>query len=202
MHFRLPLALCCSILITGCLNPDDDRLSETQASHSTTTEVNASTTGDGTEGTTGKQPVQGDCEPEATSKKVFKAVNQARSEPRYCGSDYYEAAPALSYSCQLEIPASDHSQDMASDNFFSHIGSDGLRVPHRVSAANYSWQAVGENIAAGFSGVEGVMTAWLDSPGHCRNIMNDRYTEFAVVVKKTSAADYSNYWTQVFALPD
>ncbi|MBL7110644.1 MAG: hypothetical protein ISS19_01735 [Bacteroidales bacterium] len=39
-----------------------------------------------------------------------------------------------------------------------------------------------------------VIEAWLDSPGHCKNIMNDKVTELGVA---TSGA----YWTQVFAKP-
>ncbi len=90
---------------------------------------------------------------------------------------------------------------MAENNFFSHTGSDGLSVSGRVTATGYDWSAVGENIAAGQSTVDQVMQSWLDSEGHCKNIMSDQFDEFAVSRVDTDSADYDHYWTQVFAAP-
>jgi len=73
-----------------------------------------------------------------------------------------------------------------------------LQVSNRVTATGYTWSAVGENIAAGYSSVEAVMQGWLESPGHCRNIMSDQYREFAVSRVDVNDSDYSSYWTQVF----
>jgi uncharacterized protein YkwD len=88
---------------------------------------------------------------------------------------------------------------MASQNFFSHTGSDGLDVSRRVTATGYTWFGIGENIAVGQSSVDEVMQGWLKSPGHCRNIMNDQYREFGVSRVDANDSDYPRYWTQVFA---
>ena len=90
---------------------------------------------------------------------------------------------------------------MATNNFFSHTGSDGLSVSNRVDATGYEWSTVGENIAAGQSTVTQVVQGWLNSEGHCRNIMNANFTELGAERVDSTSADFSTYWTQVFAAP-
>jgi uncharacterized protein YkwD len=90
---------------------------------------------------------------------------------------------------------------MGDYNFFSHTGSDGLTVGDRVRNAGYDWSAVGENIAAGQQTINTVMMVWLESPGHCANIMRPIYTEFGAASYSVYGSDYSIYWTQVFARP-
>jgi len=134
-------------------------------------------------------------------KQMLTQVNAARSRPRNCGSEDYPATTALSWHCTLEDVAYAHSRDMGDYNFFSHTGSDGLTVGDRVTNAGYDWSAVGENIAAGQQTIDIVMAAWLDSPGHCANIMNPVYTEFGAASYRVDGSDYPIYWTQVFARP-
>jgi len=134
-------------------------------------------------------------------KQMLTQVNNARSQPRECGSESYPATAALSWHCTLEDVAYAHSRDMGDNNFFSHKGSDGLSVGDRVSNAGYDWSAVGENIAAGQQTIDMVMAVWLDSPGHCANIMSSVYTEFGAASYSVDGSDYPIYWTQVFARP-
>ncbi|MGB7932979.1 MAG: CAP domain-containing protein [Gammaproteobacteria bacterium] len=135
-------------------------------------------------------------------KEMLTHVNAARSQARNCGNVNYPATNALSWHCTLEDVAYVHSRDMGDHNFFSHTGSDGLTPGDRVRNAGYDWSAVGENIAAGQQSIDTVMTAWLDSPGHCANIMNSSYTEYGAASYTVSGSDYSIYWTQIFARPD
>lgn len=134
-------------------------------------------------------------------KQMLTQVNAARSQSRSCGSENYPAAAALSWHCTLEDVAYAHSRDMGDHNFFSHTGSDGLTVGDRVSNAGYDWSAAGENIAAGQQTIDTVMAAWLDSPGHCANIMRPLFTEFGMASYSVTGSDYRIYWTQVFARP-
>lgn len=76
----------------------------------------------------------------------------------------------------------------------SHEGSDGSGLGQRVTREGYAWSAVGENVAHGHRSASHVMTDWLDSPGHCANIMHPAFTEFG-------AGEVNHYWTQVFARP-
>ena len=136
-----------------------------------------------------------------SDKVMLTQVNDARSQARSCGTVNYKATAALSWNCTLENVADEHSRDMGDHNFFSHTGSDGLSAADRVSNAGYAWSAVGENIAAGQPTIDAVMTAWLDSPGHCANIMTTSYTELGAASYAVSGSDYPIYWTQVFARP-
>jgi len=134
-------------------------------------------------------------------KNVLQRVNDARAQPRKCGNQAFEAAPALSWNSELADAALAHSRDMAKQDFFSHRAPDGSMVSDRASRAGYSWQRIGENIAAGQGSADQVMAGWLASPGHCSNIMNPDFTEMgaAYAIDKSSAA--GSYWTQVFGTP-
>jgi uncharacterized protein YkwD len=136
-----------------------------------------------------------------SDKEMLTQVNNTRSQTRNCGTVNYPATAALSWNCTLENVAYEHSRDMGDHNFFSHTGSDGLSVGDRVKSAGYDWSAVGENIAAGQPTIDAVMKAWLDSPGHCANIMFSSYSEIGAASYAVSGSDYPIYWTQVFARP-
>ena len=90
---------------------------------------------------------------------------------------------------------------MAVNSYFSHTGLDGRSVAQRVSAAGYSWRAVGENIAGGPSSAAAVMSGWLSSAGHCANIMGIQYQDVAVACVQRSGSPYGRYWTMVLARP-
>jgi len=134
-----------------------------------------------------------------TDKQMLTRVNNARQQARGCGSSPYAATALLAWHCSLEAAAQRHSTDMAVNNIFSHTGSDGTNAGQRISATGYPWHAWGENIAAGYATVESVVTGWLNSPGHCANIMNPIVTEMGAASTSSASSDYQNYWTQVFA---
>ena len=85
---------------------------------------------------------------------------------------------------------------MVANNYFSHTGSDGSSMATRVNATGYAWLSLGENIAAGYSGIDAVLAGWMASDGHCANIMNPSFNQVGLVcVSGTSATMYSSYWT-------
>ena len=136
---------------------------------------------------------------EAARALVLGLVNAARAEARRCGTDDYPAAPALVWDDRLGSAATGHSADMATHDFFSHTGSDGGSVADRVSAEGFPWSAVGENIAAGQATAADAMAGWLESPGHCRNVMNARYASLGMACSADAGTSWGTYWTQVFA---
>ncbi|MDP3655044.1 MAG: CAP domain-containing protein [Rhodoferax sp.] len=69
---------------------------------------------------------------------------------------------------------------------------------HQLSAlftTGYAYCAVGENIAAGQTSVQSVMSTWINSPGHCQNLMNPTYRDMGVACVRNDAASYRLYWT-------
>ncbi len=132
---------------------------------------------------------------------VLGQINAARASSRLCGSVSFPAAAALTWNNTLFTAAARHSQNMATRQFFDHINPDGVTASQRVTLAGYVWSATGENIAAGYPDVSAVMKAWLDSPGHCKNIMNSAYVDVAVSCASTTRVQYPTYWTMELARP-
>jgi len=106
-------------------------------------------------------------DPAMVQQALLQLVNESRKESRMCGGDKFSPAPAITLQPTLQSIAKGHSLDMATNNFFSHTGSDGLTVLERAVASGYNWQHISENIAAGHVTTGEVHAGWLASPGHC-----------------------------------
>ena len=107
----------------------------------------------------------------------------------------------MSWNSKLFDAAAAHSADMANNNYFSHTGQNGSNFGQRITAAGYAWKAAAENIAAGQSSTQQVMESWLQSPGHCSNIMSKAYTEVAVSCVQNASSAYKRYWAMELATP-
>lgn len=127
--------------------------------------------------------------------EILQRVNTLRLAGAVCGSTTYAATTALTWNTQLLQAARGHSTDMAQNNYFSHTSLDGRTLAQRVLATGYSYMALGENIAAGQTSVESVMTAWINSPGHCQNLMSPAFRDIGVACVRNDAAAYRLYWT-------
>lgn len=138
---------------------------------------------------------------EEAGKKILELVNRARTVPRTCGDQSYEAASALGWNAKLAAAALAHSRDMAGNNYFRHTGKDNSEAGDRVWQEGYRWRRIGENIATGQGSPEEVVDAWLASPLHCKNIMNASFTEMGAAFVVNRSADTVVYWTQVFGTP-
>lgn len=132
--------------------------------------------------------------------RVVELVNIARSKPRRCGRERFAAAPPLRESRQLTRAAADHARDMARRKYFDHRGSDGSEPRDRVRRSGYQWVLTGENIAFGPESAEEVVAGWLESPGHCANIMERRFRDIGVGVAIGKKRGHI-YWVQEFGAP-
>jgi len=139
---------------------------------------------------------------EVVGRQILDAVNAARAVPRSCGEQAFGAAPPVAWNKALGAAALAHSRDMAARRHFGHEGSDGSMVASRATRAGYNWRLVGENIAAGQTSAAEAVAGWLDSPGHCANLMNPAFTEMGAgyEISRARMPGFA-YWTQVFALP-
>ncbi|MDY0976872.1 CAP domain-containing protein [Massilia sp. CFBP9012] len=135
-------------------------------------------------------------------RAILIEVNAARASARSCGKQAFPAAPPLSWNPALGDAALAHSRDMATGRYFSHRAKDGSQATDRALRAGYSWRRVGENIAFGQRSPREAVEGWLDSPGHCANIMNRDFTEMGAAYGVTPERQTGIiYWTQVFAAP-
>lgn len=125
--------------------------------------------------------VDGDCHADEKIARMEVAINEARSTETDCNSEgVYPAAGPVQGHPLLHEAAQVHADDMAENDFFSHTGSDDSSFSQRIAATGYPGSARAENIAAGGSEPEAIVQRWLDSDGHCRNLMNSSVNEFGL----------------------
>lgn len=135
--------------------------------------------------------------PRGFADEMLAAVNWYRSGARMCGSDSLHPVAPLRWDSRLADAAQGHSTFMAETGKFSHEGRNGSTPPARMIAAGYNPAAAAENIAAGSpSTVDQVVAGWMNSPGHCRNIMNGNFRDLGAAV--ATAPNGTMYWTQNF----
>ena len=129
---------------------------------------------------------------------LLQLVNKARSQARTCGSTAYPAVAPLAYSASLGKAAGGWATYLAVHNKFDHV--IGSSTPtSRARAAGYRGGA-GENIAAGQDTPAAVMAAWLNSPGHCSNIMDRDYQDLGIGYAYAANSTYQTYWVQDFGI--
>ncbi|HEU4604073.1 MAG TPA: CAP domain-containing protein [Steroidobacteraceae bacterium] len=134
-------------------------------------------------------------------RRALALVNEARAKPRKCGATAFGPAPPLQNSVLLDQAAQIHATDMAMHNFFAHEGSDGSRPSDRITRVGYKWRAVAENIAAGYREIDPVVAGWIQSPGHCANLMNPVYTQMGIAFALNPKSESGVYWSQTFGRP-
>lgn len=146
-------------------------------------------------------PVRGaGAEPVPVSRQV-ELINAVRARGVRCGSRELAPVPPLHLSTQLSDVALGHALDMARHNYFDHQDPAGHSPAERVRASGYRETLVGENIAYGPKSADEVVRGWLDSPGHCENIMDVRFSEVGIAYAAGTGSKPGLYWVQVFAAP-
>lgn len=88
--------------------------------------------------------------------------------------------PELSWNKTLEEAAKLKAEDMAKNEYFAHTSPTGITPWHWLSQVDYNFIYAGENLAVDFTESENVENAWLNSPKHRENIMNQNFTEIGI----------------------
>jgi uncharacterized protein YkwD len=139
----------------------------------------------------GPPPSTGKCGMNAFEEEVFNIVNQNRQnsglQPYQCDAKAVQVARS-------------YSALMCQTGHFSHYGPDGSTPWTRLKAGGVSYSSAGENIAAGQTTPEKVMTSWMNSSGHRANIMSSSFTHIGVGYDNCGNG-YKHYWTQSFFRP-
>ena len=161
---------------------------------------NSSTDNTGDSGTR-SDDIIGDCTLTDRERSLFNAINDARTEARYCGTRSMTAVPALKWHCTLGQAAYNHSKDMAEVGFFSHTGSDGSSLGTRIDQAGYDYSNAAENIWHTEETVNSVMDSWLNNRGNCQNIMNNAFLHMGAGIYESSSSPFGIYWTLKLATP-
>jgi uncharacterized protein YkwD len=133
--------------------------------------------------------------------RALQLVNEVRARGTHCGERSFGPAPPVTLSGTLGGVALGHAADMAEHNYFEHEDLAGRSPADRVRAVGYHEKLVGENIAYGPKSAEEVVQGWLDSTGHCENIMDPRFAEMGIAFAAGHAAKRGLYWVQLLAAP-
>ncbi len=110
---------------------------------------------------------------------------------------------ALTENFTLNRDAQMKVDDMFAKQYFDHVSPTGVGPADLAQAVGYAYVTVGENLALGdFAGDSGVVTAWMNSPGHRANILNTHYSEIGVAVGKGMYEGHMTWLAvQSFGLP-
>ena len=107
--------------------------------------------------------------------KVIEFTNKQRSEN---GS-----LEPLTENLKLDLSAEKKLQDMFDGQYFEHESPSGVKVGDLGEEVGYEYILIGENLALGnFKDDESLVLAWMNSPGHRANILNEHYKEIGVAV--------------------
>jgi uncharacterized protein YkwD len=135
------------------------------------------------------------------ARRALELVNDVRARGARCGEHSFAPAPPVRLSETLASVAFGHAADMAKHDYFEHEDLAGHSPADRVRAVGYREKLVGENIAYGPKSPEEVVQGWLESPGHCENIMNPRFAEMGIAYAAGQASRRGLYWVQLLAIP-
>jgi uncharacterized repeat protein (TIGR01451 family) len=110
---------------------------------------------------------------------------------------YREAAglTPLMWAPELARSSQHHTEDMATNAFTGHYGSEGTRPIDRMRQASYAGDYAGECTAWGFSDLQSVVEWWMSSPPHRTIILSTVATEMGGAYSYDPDAPSVHYWT-------
>ena len=120
-------------------------------------------------------------------KQVIDLTNQERKK---------NGLSALKMDGELSNVAEMKSEDMKEHDYFSHTSPTYGSPFEMMENFGVSYSTAAENIAVGQKTPESVVNAWMNSPGHRKNILNKQVTHIGVGTAKD--ASQGIYWTQMF----
>jgi uncharacterized protein YkwD len=101
----------------------------------------------------------------------------------------------LRASAPLRSAAGRYARLMVAGGFFDHVSPTGSTLRARVAGVGYlkpSGCAIGENIATGsgeLSSPSAIVAAWMQSPGHRRNILTAKFRDVGIGVASGMAGE-------------
>jgi uncharacterized protein YkwD len=113
----------------------------------------------------------GGCTAPAQAARLLPLVNLERRKAGLAAVALSDRASAAAQAFACEIAA---RRDI------SHTGNDGSNVADRLARVGIAVSFVAENSADGYTTPEQAIAAWMESPGHRRNILSAEVTMMGV----------------------
>ncbi|MES2436894.1 MAG: CAP domain-containing protein [Patescibacteria group bacterium] len=109
----------------------------------------------------------------------------------------------LEISTRLTKAAELKAQDMVAKGYFAHNSPQGVTPWYWFGKADYAFKYAGENLAIDFNDSDKVVEAWMNSPKHRANILNEKFTQMGIAFVKGSWEGRNTiYVVQMFGTPD
>ncbi|WP_370876214.1 CAP domain-containing protein [Neobacillus ginsengisoli] len=121
------------------------------------------------------------------SQMALQVIELTNNERRKNG------LPALKADSSLSKVAQVKSNDMQAKHYFSHTSPTYGSPFDMMRDFGVTYKSAGENIAMGQTTAQQVVTAWMNSEGHRKNILSPNYTNIGVGFTQSG-----NYWSQMF----
>lgn len=101
--------------------------------------------------------------------------------------------PPLNTDVSLSNVAQTKTNDMNAKHYFSHTSPTYGSPFDMMRDFGVTYTSAGENIAMGQTTAQQVVTAWMNSEGHRKNILSPNFTNIGV-----GYTSNGNYWSQMF----
>jgi len=98
----------------------------------------------------------------------------------------------LTISPVLTQAAQAKANDMAAKGYFAHTSPEGIDPWFWFQQVGYKFTYAGENLAIDFSDSDAVNTAWMNSPTHRANLLDQHFTEIGIA---TAEGMYQGHMT-------
>ena len=114
--------------------------------------------------------------PAITAKAVYGSVNAERV--------LHHERPLVT-NVALTRVALDKARDMNRFHYFAHVRTEknkDIDLEYFLNVEKYPYVEGGENLAINYSSVSALVQAWMNSPTHRANILNDHYTDTGIAI--------------------
>lgn len=108
-------------------------------------------------------------------REAVELVNEERASRKLSPLTVSET---LSHAASLKL------SDMERGKYFAHTSASGQTPWSFFDAAGYDYRYAGENLSIHFKTPEAEHAAWMESEKHCQNILDPRFQEVGMAVRK------------------
>ena len=112
----------------------------------------------------------------ASQIDVAKVIELTNNKRLNAGLEIVRSSPELSQAALAK------ASDMFANNYWAHVSPQGTEPWTFVSNAGYKYQHAGENLARDFSNPKDIVSAWMASSTHKKNLLDSRYQDIGVAV--------------------
>lgn len=127
--------------------------------------------------------------PKGQGALVSEAIQLINAERARAGLGRLAPSP------ELQAAAQGHACDNARRDRMSHTGSDGSNFAKRVQRAGYRYSTLNENVAYGYPTARQIVSGWMASPPHRKNILAARTRDIGMGLAQSPAG--TPHWVMV-----